>query len=224
MLKILNGIRRFQRNVFPKYEQAFKDLASRQAPEALLITCSDSRVVPELFTQCGPGDLFVYRNAGNIIPPFRAEDGSGTLATIEYAVSVLKVKSLIICGHSDCGAMKGVLHPESVRHLPLVDRWLRQAECARRIVCEYHKDVPEHEQLQLLIQENVIAQLESVKTHPCVAVALARNELQLYGLYYNISSGHVSAYDPESGQFAPLMDSVPPAGPRPRVSREKKAA
>src|SRR5256885_13244079 len=123
MRKILNGIRRFQRNVFPRYEKAFQELASTQSPEALLITCSDSRVVPELFTQSGPGDIFVYRNAGNIIPPYRADDGSGTLATIEYAVSVLRVTSLIVCGHSDCGAMKGVLHPESVRQLPLVDRW-----------------------------------------------------------------------------------------------------
>jgi carbonic anhydrase len=127
MREIVNGIKRFQRNVFPKYETTFQELATRQNPETLLITCSDSRVVPELLTQSGPGDLFVYRNAGNIIPPFRAEDVSGTLATIEYAVSVLKVKSLVVCGHSDCGAMKGVLHPESVRHLPLVGRWLRQA-------------------------------------------------------------------------------------------------
>jgi carbonic anhydrase len=224
MHKILNGIRRFQRNVFPKYEKAFQELASSQNPEALLITCSDSRVVPELFTQCGPGDLFVYRNAGNIVPPYRAEDGSGTLATIEYAVSMLHVKSLIVCGHSDCGAMKGVLHPETVRQLPLVERWLRQAECARRIVCEHHEGVPEHEKLQLLSQENVIAQLESVRTHPCVAVALARNQLQLYGLFYNISSGHISAYDQDLGRFAPLSDSVPPAGPRHRVSGEKQAA
>jgi len=224
MQKLLNGIKRFQQNIFPKFESHFQSLATRQNPEALLITCSDSRIVPEMLTQSGPGDLFVYRNAGNIIPPYRADEGSGTLATIEYAVSVLRVKSLIICGHSDCGAMKGVLHPDSVRQLPLVDRWLKQAECARRIVHENHSHASEHEQLRLLIQQNVIVQLESVKTHPSVAAAMARGELQLHGLYYDIGTGDVSGYNLKPGQFLPLNGSVPSINPGIRSIRQKRAA
>ena len=223
MEKLLAGLSKFQNEVYPSQRPLFEELARGQQPSSLFITCCDSRVDPLLITQSSPGEIFVCRNVGNMVPAY-GENMGGVSATIEYAVVALKVKHVVVLGHSDCGAMKGVLHPESVRHLPLVDRWLRQAECAKRIVCEYHKDVSEHEKLQLLIQENVIAQLESVMTHPGVAVAVARNELQLYGLYYNIASGQVSAYDPESGQFAPLQESVPTAGPRPRTGREKKAA
>lgn len=224
MRKLLNGIKRFQRSVFPHYQKVFEDLANRQNPETLLITCSDSRVVPELVTQSGPGDLFVCRNAGNIVPSYRTDDGGGTLATIEYAVSALRVKSLIVCGHSDCGAMKGVLDSELVRQLPVVTRWLRQAECARRIVSENYGDAPHEDQLRLLIQENVIAQLESVKTHPSVALAVARGELQLYGLYYDISSGSISAYDQQVGLFTSVEDTFPSATPQPRLGVRKRAA
>ena len=224
MRKIANGIKRFQQKVFPHYRQEFEGLATSQSPEALLITCSDSRVVPELFTQSRPGELFVYRNAGNIVPAYRAEDGSGTLATIEYAVAVLHVKNLIICGHSDCGAMKGVLHPERVAELPVVDKWLRQAEAARRIVCEHHRHLSDQDKLPILIRENVLAQLESVKTHPSVALAMSQGELELHGLYYDLSTGSVSAYNHSAGDFEPVQDLLPSAAPANRFRKVWQAA
>jgi carbonic anhydrase len=223
MHRIFSGIRRFQENIFPKHRKDFEKLASGQSPETLLITCSDSRIVPEMLTQSSPGELFVYRNAGNIIPSYRPDDASGTLATIEYAVSVVGVKNLIVCGHSDCGAMKAVLHPESVKALPLVARWLGQAEAARRIVEQNHADTPPHERLKMLIHENIVAQLESVRTHPSVAAAIAAGKLQLSGLYYDIGTGRVSRYTPKSGHFSPLATDAQPGAARLRIIRRKAA-
>ena len=224
MHRIVSGIRRFQENIFPKHRKEFEKLASGQSPETLLITCADSRIVPEMLTQSNPGELFVYRNAGNIIPSYQPDDASGTLATIEYAVSVVGVKQLIVCGHSDCGAMKGVLNPESVKALPLVARWLRQAEAARRIVEQNHADATPHERLTMLIHENIVAQMESVKTHPSVAAAMAAGKLQLFGLYYDIGTGLVSRYSPKSGHFSPLTTDGRPAAERLRIVRPRKAA
>ena len=124
MNKLLEGIQQFQSSVYPRYKGLFRQLASTQKPRALFIACADSRLMPEMLTQSGPGDLFICRNAGNIVPPYNDHAG-GVTATIEYAVAVLRVPNIIICGHSDCGAMKGVLHPESVRGMPTVARWLR---------------------------------------------------------------------------------------------------
>src|SRR5258708_14895023 len=119
MKQLLEGIQRFQKNVFPRHKLLFRELAVKQKPQALFITCSDSRIVPEMLTQTNPGDLFILRNAGNIVPPYDGRAGD-VAATIEYAVAVLKVANIIICGHSDCGAMKGILHPEGTRSIPIV--------------------------------------------------------------------------------------------------------
>src|SRR5262245_46408318 len=123
---------KFRREVFPQHQELFENLAASQSPSVLFVTCSDSRVVPDLILQSRPGDLFICRNAGNIIPP-HGELAGGVSATIEYAVDVLQVRAIIVCGHSDCGAMRALLHPEKLTHLPTVARWLRQAESARRI-------------------------------------------------------------------------------------------
>src|SRR5882724_615323 len=151
MDKLLKGIQRFQRNVFPRYQGLFRQLAVNQNPQALFITCADSRIVPEMLTQTAPGDLFICRNAGNIVPPYDDHSG-GVTATIEYAVAALKVPNIIVCGHSDCGAMKGVLHPEKVKGLPTVARWLRHAEGARRMVDENHECIDENAKLRCLIE------------------------------------------------------------------------
>ena len=133
MKRILSGLSRFQNEIFPQTRQLFERLASSQTPEALFLTCSDSRIVPELMTQTAPGDLFICRNAGNIAPAYGEVNG-GVSATIEYAVLVLEVKDIIICGHSDCGAMKGLLHPEQLAAMPNVAAWLKHAESARFMV------------------------------------------------------------------------------------------
>jgi carbonic anhydrase len=218
MRKLLEGVQRFQCGVYPRYQRLFRELASGQNPPALFITCSDSRLMPEMMTQCGPGDLFICRNAGNIVPPYDDHAG-GVTATIEYAISVLKVPNVIICGHSDCGAMKGVLHPETVDGMPAVSRWLHHAEGARRMVMENHHCPDEKQQLQRLTEENVIAQLEHLKTHPPVTVALARGDIQLYGWTYQISTGEISSYDARLGRFVPIDTGNVSATPEPRFRR-----
>src|SRR6188508_482553 len=140
MQNLVDGIHRFRSLVFEQHKELFERLSDGQAPSTLFITCSDSRVVPDLFTQTGPGELFTLRNAGNIVPPYGASNG-GESPTIEYAVSVLGIEHVIVCGHSGCGAMKALLKPESVSHMPAIANWLNQAEATRRIVLENYPEV-----------------------------------------------------------------------------------
>src|SRR5689334_15809030 len=139
MKKLLDGIHRFQSGVFGAQKELFTRLSKGQDPDALFITCSDSRINPNLITQTQPGDLFILRNAGNIIPPFGAANG-GEGATIEFAIAGLGVKDIIVCGHSLCGAVKGLLNLESIKKLPSVVSWLSHAEATRRIVEENYID------------------------------------------------------------------------------------
>ena len=136
MQKLLDGLRTFQRQVFQKKQVLFQTLSRQQDPRALFITCSDSRVDPTLLTQTDPGDLFILRTAGNLIPTYGSAIG-GSTATVEYALSVLDIKEVIVCGHTDCGAMKALLHPEKLENLPAVKVWLQQAETTQRIVQDH---------------------------------------------------------------------------------------
>jgi carbonic anhydrase len=203
MQRLLDGVSRFQREVFPRQKDLFEGLAEHQNPEALFITCADSRVVPDLITQSNPGDLFICRNAGNMVPPYGEVQG-GVSATIEYAVCVLNVRQIIVCGHTDCGAMKGILHPESLAEMPTVKSWLSHGELARRIVKENYPDLCGEEKLHALTGENVVAQLDHLRTHPSVAVRIARGELQLHAWVYHIRSGEVQAWDAEQCRYVPL--------------------
>jgi carbonic anhydrase len=212
MQKLIQGIHQFQQDVFRSRQGLFERLAQGQQPETLFITCSDSRIDPNLLTQCQPGDLFILRNAGNLVPPHGAPHG-GEEATIEFAVVALGVKDIIICGHSHCGAMKGLLHPEHVRGLPAVAAWLVHAEATRRIVEENYAQLDEERRLNVAIQENVLVQLEHLRTHPAVAPRLARGDLHLHGWVYKIETGEVFAFDPQSGQFVPLAEYKPMAAP-----------
>ena len=130
---IVDGFLRFHHDVFPEQQELFKKLATAQTPRAMFITCADSRIVPELITQSSPGDLFVTRNVGNVVPPYGQMNG-GVSSAIEYAVMALKVHHIIVCGHSDCGAMRAVLNPQSLEKMPTVKAWLRHAEVARTVV------------------------------------------------------------------------------------------
>jgi carbonic anhydrase len=216
MQRIVEGVKRFQREVFPEKSALFQNLASGQKPQALFITCGDSRVLPSLITQTDPGELFILRNAGNIVPPFGSMLG-GMSASIEYAVVALDVRHIIICGHSDCGAMKGILHPEWLVDMPTVSEWLHQAEAARRVVVENYPQLTEKEKLHVLTRENVLAQLGNLKTHPSVAARIARGSLNIYGWVYTIATGHIEAYDDEHGEFVQLdVDRIANATPRPR--------
>lgn len=210
--ELVAGVHRFRSGVFREQQELFVRLAKGQSPETLFITCSDSRIDPNLITHTDPGDLFVLRNAGNIIPAYGSTSG-GEVATIEFAVGGLGVKDIVICGHSHCGAMKGMLYPENLQELPAVAEWLRHAEATRRLVRSKYSHLLGDELLEAAIQENVLVQIENLQTHPAVAVALAQNKLKLHAWVYDIASGEVFAFDHERSQFAPLGEIRPHAEP-----------
>jgi carbonic anhydrase len=201
--KFAAGVVRFQRDVYPGMKSLFETLSKGQSPEALFITCSDSRIELGTLTQAEPGDLFVVRNAGNIVPPHSNSTGA-TTAAIEFAVGALKVPHIVICGHTDCGAMKGAMAPEKLDALPHVRDWLGYSRAAVEIVAAIGADLDDHDRMLLLLEQNVILQLNHLKTHPAVAVALATGTLQLHGWVYDIKDGEVYAYDDAANDFKPV--------------------
>ena len=217
MQKLIQGIHHFQSNIFSPQRELFERLADGQHPDALFITCSDSRINPNLITQTQPGELFILRNAGNIIPPHGAANG-GEGATIEFAVAGLGVQDIIICGHSHCGAIKGLLQPESLKDMPTVAAWLSHAEATRRIMRENYSDRIGAAQLTTAVEENVLVQVENLRTHPAVSARLARGKLNLHAWVYKIETGEVFAYDAERGQFVPLAEAQPGPVPSARLS------
>ncbi|MBI0325538.1 carbonic anhydrase [Burkholderia plantarii] len=204
MQNLIDGFIRFQNEVYPTRSELFRKLANTQDPKVLFITCSDSRVVPELLMQGQPGDLFVIRNAGNIVPSYGPEPG-GVSATVEYAVAVLGVRDIVICGHSDCGAMKAISTCMCLDHLPAVGNWLRHADAARAVNESREYDSPER-RLDSLVRDNVVAQLANIRTHPGVALGLAQKRLNLHGWVYDIQAGAIDALDGETGEFLPLSE------------------
>jgi carbonic anhydrase len=181
----------------------FEKLSEGQSPEALFITCSDARVETAMITQTDPGELFICRNAGNIVPPHTTYTG-GMTASIEFAVSALQVPHIVICGHSECGAMKGAMNPEELDSLPHVKEWLSYSKAAVDVVKEIAPDATEEEQMQKLLEQNVILQLQHLKTHPSVATRLAKGDLVLHGWVYDIKTGGVGAYDEATKKFNPV--------------------
>jgi len=207
MQRLVDGIHEFQQEYFPRNRRLFEDLAAGQEPTALFITCSDSRINPSLLTQTEPGELFILRNVGNLVPPYNP--GGGEAATIEFAVTELKVKEIIVCGHSHCGAMATLLQPEK-RNRPAINAWLQNAECTKRIIEENYTHITDPQaRIDAAVSENVLVQLEHLRTHPCMAAALTRKELALYGWVYKFETGEVFSYDPETSQFEPVSESTP---------------
>lgn len=205
MNRLAAGVVRFKKDVFPAKQALFKTLADRQAAEALFITCSDSRIDPNLLTQTEPGALFICRNAGNIVPPHTSNTGAMT-ASIEFAVGALRTPDIIVCGHTDCGAMKGALNPASLKDFPHVSEWLSFARAAILVVKEKGAQLSPKARLNLLIRENVILQMAHLRTHPFVAARLAAGETRIHGWVYNIETGDVEAFDDVSGAFVPVSE------------------
>ncbi|MBL4884411.1 MAG: carbonic anhydrase [Planctomycetaceae bacterium] len=203
MQKLIEGIHQFQEKNFRPLQGLFEQLSKEQNPETLFITCSDSRIDPSLITQTQPGELFILRNAGNIVPAHGAA-GGGEIATIEFAVTALGVKDIIICGHSHCGAMKGLLEPELTKCCPSMTSWLSHAETTRRIVLDNYQYLDEDKLLTATVEENVLVQLEHLRTLPAVASRLVKGDLHVHGWVYKIETGEVFAYDPKSKQFVPI--------------------
>jgi carbonic anhydrase len=201
----LQGISRFQRHVYPEHLDLFEQLATGQRPEALFITCADSRIDPCLLTQTKPGQLFICRVIGNIVPPYPDALG-GVSATVEYAAGVLRVPEIIVCGHTDCGVMKGALNPDALGAYPNVAAWLRYANV------EHREENPSPEFLLALAEHNVTAQLNNLRSHPSVAARVAEGDLALHGWVYHIGPGTVTVYDEGAQRFvAPESRLVPGA-------------
>jgi carbonic anhydrase len=205
MERLIEGHKRFLAEVLPGMRGQFQQLVDRQAPEILLITCSDSRVVPDLFLGTGPGDLFVIRNAGNVVPVNTAEVDSVT-ATIEYAIEVLKVKHAILCGHSNCGALKAALQRGERKNMPRISRWLCSLEAAFAFRQPPNPADGAQAELGSLIRGNVVAQLHNLRAQPAAARALAEGRLAVHGWYYDILTGRIERYDEHFRRFLPLVE------------------
>jgi carbonic anhydrase len=202
MQKLADGVHEFQKNYFAQHRAMFERLVSKgQSPETLFITCSDSRVVPNLITNAAPGDLFIVRNVGNVVP--KGLPG-GTAAAIEYAIEVLNVEHVVICGHTHCGAMQAVLDPSQMDRLPYVRRWLQETTRVRGIVEERYAHLEPAARLTAAVEENVLVQLENLRAYSFVADRLAAGSLQMSGWVFRIETGDVFGYDPELGQFTPV--------------------
>ena len=192
--KIVDGVLHFQKDVYPDYRDLFEKLALGQRPDALFITCADSRIDPCLLTQSKPGELFICRVIGNIVPPYPGAIG-GVSATVKYATAVLRVPEIIVCGHTDCGVIKAAHHPEEVRKYPSIAAWLRYVRLDGR------ETKPSAESLLAVTERNVVDQLKNLRTHPGVAARLRDGDLTLTGWVYHIGLGKVTELDEKSGKF-----------------------
>jgi len=217
--ELIGRVFSFEKQVFPNQSDLYTTLAAHgQSPKALMISCADSRIVPEQIMQAQPGDLFVCRNAGNIVPPFSNHNG-GVSSTVEYAVMALKVRDIIVCGHSDCGAMKAFETPNALEAMPNVAAWLRHSLAADKVVRECYPALANGERARVLALENVVAQIAHLRTHPSVAAGIARGEISLHGWFVDIHAGQVLALEGTSGRFVTIRDGQPlpvalPAGQR----------
>lgn len=191
--QLKNGVRRFRTEVYPdQADQRARAAAEAQRPHTLFIACADSRVDPIEITQSGIGEVFVTRNIGNLVPAY-GEMLGGVSAVIEFAVKALRVRHIVVCGHTDCGAMKGLLKPDSTKDMPTVTSWLTNAKAALSVAETLHtKSEWRRELLSVLTEENVLLQLQHLKTHPSVAGAMAKGELTVSGWLYDIGKGQVS--------------------------------
>lgn len=212
MRKLVSGYTKFRTEVYPDHKEDFKRLAHSQKPDTLFITCSDSRIDPSLLLQTNPGELFICRNAGNIVPAHGDLNG-GVSATIEYAVTALKVNHIILCGHSDCGVMHGLLHPDRVQKMKTVANWLHYGDRARAVVDAMCEGQSDEEKVMELARQNVLSQLDNLRTHPSVAAAIVKRGLQLHGWIYQIGLGEIEAWAPALNSFAPL-ESAPITEPQ----------
>jgi carbonic anhydrase len=203
--RLLDGLERFHREVYPARKAAYQQVMKEgQKPHTLFITCADSRIDPEMITQSGPGEIFVSRNIGNIVPTY-GEMMGGVSAIIEYAVAALQVPHVVVCGHTGCGAMVGLQHPDKLEKLPMVKSWLRNGEAALAVAETRQTGADEDAALEALIEENVLLQLHHLQTHPSVARRLAQGSLALSGWVYDIGNGTVNVFDEARRKFHPAL-------------------
>lgn len=205
MQNLVKGVHYFQNIGFQQQQQLFERLAEGQSPEACFITCSDSRIDPNLITNSPPGGLFIVRNVGNLIPCYGTSN-NGEMAAVEYAVCALGVKHIIVCGHTACGAMRAVVEGGTAEKLPAVTSWLRHADSTQAIVREHYNHLHGHELITAAAQENVLVQLEHLRTAPAIATRISRGQVTLHGWMYKIETGEIFAYDSTTHEFRPMSE------------------
>jgi carbonic anhydrase len=211
LARLKSGALQFRKQVYAERKEVYERAAQQpQKPHTLVITCADSRIDPEGLVQAGPGEIFVTRNVGNIVPAYNEMPG-GVSAVVEYAVSGLRVEHIVVCGHSDCGAMKALLHPGSIATMPAVQCWLNNAQSARRIT-EANRDSGETDAnaLRRATEQNVLMQITHLKTHPAVAEAIAQRRLTISGWVYDIGMGEVRIAEGEQRIFKVLKEPAAP--------------
>jgi carbonic anhydrase len=214
MQRLIEGVHRFRKEEFGRYSALFRKLSREgQNPHTLFITCADSRVLAELVTQSKPGDLFVVKNIGNIVPPSAVQGSTNsTAAAIEFAVDVLRVNDIVVCGHSQCGAMAALLDGNTQQtSMPHLARWLQLAAPVREILTRDYTALTQREdRLTAAAEENVLFALENLHSYPCVQDRLADGTLRLHGWFFKIATAELYAYDPESRQFQIITDTSRP--------------
>ncbi|MER3434254.1 MAG: carbonic anhydrase [Leptolyngbya sp. ERB_1_1] len=208
MKKLIQGHQQFRQSYVPTHIDQLEELSHGQKPRVLFITCSDSRIDPNLITQADIGELFIIRNAGNIIPPYGAANG-GEGAAVEYAINALGIQQIIVCGHSHCGAMKGLLQLGKLEEeMPLVYDWLKHSEATRRLVKENYSQYRGEELLEITIAENVLTQIDNLKTYPIVHSRLYQRKLEIFAWVYHLETGEVLAFDPETHAYVPPQSQL----------------
>lgn len=203
LIKLILGVRKFNQEKFKDMQGIFEMLSRGQYPDILFITCADSRIVPSLFTDTAPGEMFVIRNVGNIIPPHETTAISSEAGAIEYAVNALKVKNIILCGHSDCGAMKGLITPDLKKQLPTVASWLTHSSAVLEKLAE-KKEIKVEE----VIKQNILVQIEHLKTYPIVAEKIASGDLAIHGWFYKFETGEIFVYQETQRDFIPMEQAL----------------
>jgi carbonic anhydrase len=225
MQKLIDGVHRFRQDEFGRYRKLFRRLSSQgQNPHTLFITCADSRVLAELITQSKPGDLFVVKNVGNIVPPANSQaEGNSTGAAIEFAVERLGVTDIVVCGHSQCGAIATLMEPEKARDLPHLYKWIELAAPVREVISRDYKHLqsPE-ERIRAAEEENVLFSLERLHSYPCVMKRLEQGTIRLHAWFFKIANAELFAYDPELNQFTSLQ--MPDEEGHPHPQQELKLA
>ncbi len=223
MQHLVDGVHFFNNVGRRQHLELFENLKKAQKPEACFITCSDSRIVPSMITHSNPGQLFIVRNVGNIVPCY-GTGNNGEMAAVEYAVQELGIRDVIICGHTGCGAMKALVTADSAvtsdgktadgvqtrssRSLNSVRDWLRHAESTAEILRTHYSHLSGEEQVDVAAEENVLVQLEHLRTLPIVAARVSTGAVRVHGWMYNIGSGEVFHFDSEVGQFVRFGDDA----------------
>lgn len=202
MHDLFEGYKYFKKHIFPNYRELYENLAQQQKPHTLFITCSDSRIVPHLYTSSSPGELFVIQNVAGMVPPYQSDNSdSSTIAGIEYAVKVLQVKSIVICGHSNCGGCKAMYSGTTAETAPYTHKWLEMCQSVKNRVKSDSEKPYEGSFARRVEQENVILQIEHLRSYPFIRSAEEHSSLQIYGWYCDIGKGIMYNYNQSSETF-----------------------